>query len=353
VGSQKTKNLILLRFLGYGKKMSTMLSDSQKTTSFAKVTPVASFPPYTFLENIAVRHDGSILVTAINPKALYYLPRPQPEEAIAQCLHTFDQSTMGIAELEPDIFYITTSTLFEDSPNTLWRLDMRSFSPSDVSKPVTILRFPSESCLLNGTAVLSSTVMLCADSWADLIWRVDIPQDGRAPSARIWLKHDMLAHSLDPKKHEVPGVNGLKFNAKDMHLYFTTTAQTILGRVRIDPGTLDPAGDPEDVTRRWMWGDDLILDEDAGVAYVTTHRQNTIEIISLNTGIRHTVAREPINPDMIGPTAGSWGRDKGDAGRVAYFSTDGGIKNPLGGVVRESKVLRVELPAITPQGEVK
>jgi hypothetical protein len=99
-----------------------------------------------------------------------------------------------------------------------------------------------------------------------------------------------------------------------------------------------------------MWEGGLILDEEAGIAYVTTHRQNTTERIFLKTGVGQNVAGEPTNLDMIAPTAGSWGRDKGDAGRVAYVSTDGGIKNPLGGIVMESKVLRLEFPAV---GEIQ
>jgi hypothetical protein len=70
-----------------------------------------------------------------------------------QRLHTFDQPNMGIVELEPDLFYIATSTTFEDSPNTLWKRDMRPFSPSDVPKPVPVLHFLPESRLLNGAAV--------------------------------------------------------------------------------------------------------------------------------------------------------------------------------------------------------
>jgi hypothetical protein len=131
--------------------MSTMFSASPQTGS-AKATPVTSFPPYTF-KNIVVGHDGSILVTATNPKDLYYLLRPQSGEVTLQLLHTFDQSTMGIVELELDIFYITTNSMFEDSSNALWKLDMRSFSPSDVPKPVPVLIFPPEPRLLNGAAV--------------------------------------------------------------------------------------------------------------------------------------------------------------------------------------------------------
>ncbi|CAL5873707.1 uncharacterized protein PFLUO_LOCUS7989 [Penicillium psychrofluorescens] len=219
---------------------------------------------------------------------------------------------------------------------------MSTFTTASMPKPIAVLKFPPEAKILNGACVLSSSVILCADSWADLIWRVDIPEDGSAPSAHVWLKHGMLAHSQDPEKHDVPGVNGLKFNSKDGHVYFTTTAQAIFGRIRVDSATLGPIGDPVDVTKRWMWGDDLIIDEEAGIAYVTTHRQNTIESITLSTGTTVNVAGDPLNLDLIGPTAGSWGRGKGHTGQVAYFTTDGGIKNPLDGVVTEAMVLRVE-----------
>jgi hypothetical protein len=100
----------------------------------AKVPGVASFPPYAFLENIIVRYDGSILVTTVNPKDLYHLPR----------LHTFDQPNMEIVELEPDLFCIATGTTFEDRPIILWERDMRPFSPSDVPKPVPVLHFPPQ-----------------------------------------------------------------------------------------------------------------------------------------------------------------------------------------------------------------
>jgi hypothetical protein len=50
----------------------------------------------------------------------------------------------------------------------------------------------------------------------------------------------MLAHSRNPQKHDVPGVKGIKFGSGEMHLYFTTTTQTIFGRIQIDPETLVP-----------------------------------------------------------------------------------------------------------------
>jgi hypothetical protein len=110
--------------------------------------------------------------------------------------------------------------------------------------------------------------------------------------------------------------------------------------------SLNPVGEPEDVTKRWMWADDLILDEEAEFAYVTTHRQNTIERIDLKNGTRANMAGEPLNLELVGPTAGSWGRGKGDFGKVAYFCIDGGIKGPVNGIIRDARVVRIEFPPV-------
>jgi len=112
--------------------------------------------------------------------------------------------------------------------------------------------------------------------------------------------------------------------------------------VHVDPLSLSPVGDPEDVTKRWMWADDLILDEEAGFAYVTTHRQNTIERIDLKNGARANMAGEPLDLELVGPTAGSWGRDKGDFGKVAYFCTGGGIKAAVDGIIGAARVIGVD-----------
>jgi hypothetical protein len=42
----------------------------------AHLTVIAEFPKHYFLENLAVRSDGSILVTAFNKKELWCVHRP-------------------------------------------------------------------------------------------------------------------------------------------------------------------------------------------------------------------------------------------------------------------------------------
>ncbi|MGV7904351.1 hypothetical protein PJN93_31540, partial [Mycobacterium kansasii] len=84
-----------------------------------------NFPLNYFLENIAVRTDGSILVTALNHSELWYLPAPTsaiPVEPIL--IATLDGLTMGIVEAEPDIFYVGTL-----GDPALYRFDFRGWTP--------------------------------------------------------------------------------------------------------------------------------------------------------------------------------------------------------------------------------
>jgi hypothetical protein len=119
-------------------------------------------------------------------------------------------------------------------------------------------------------------------------------------------------------------------------------------RVRVDQETLDPAELPEFVAGGRYW-DDFVLDEDAGIAYVTTHRENTIDRVVMqadgNRAGFAVAAGNPFTEMLVGPSSGVWGRQPSDYGRVAYFTTDGGTAQPPDGVLRTAKVLRVTFPA--------
>ena len=78
---------------------------------------------------------------------------------------------------------------------------------------------------------------------------------------------------------------------------------------------------------------------------MNTHRENTIDRMSLEPDRneeRETVAGKPFDEDLVGPSSGAWGRAPGEAGRVAFFTTDGGTTAlPRDGLLRPAKVLRV------------
>ena len=116
-------------------------------------------------------------------------------------------------------------------------------------------------------------------------------------------------------------------------------------RVKVDAGSLAPAAAPELVVAGRM-GDDFLIDEDAEVIYLSTHRQNTIDIVSLNPGLNsgftQSVAGDRDREEIIGPSAGAWRRGPEDLGKVAYFITDGGTASPPPDGPRPAKLLRVE-----------
>jgi hypothetical protein len=315
----------------------------------ARLSVVAEFPPGYFVENLKVRPDGSILVTVLNQKQLYYILPPKAGVQVRPMLiHTFDQDPMDLVETQPDVFYLDTSNLTTDHRSALERVDLRHWKPGMPVPVQRVLNFPAGVLALNGSALLSPRVILVADSGAGLIWRVDLSADGMKGTAGMWLRDPSMG--LNPHVHFAwtqPGVNGLNYDAKTGYLYYTATAYQLFMRVKVDPATLKPVGSPQQVASGWMW-DDFAIDENANVAYATTHRQNTITRIPLDRGSHEhmqIVAGDPLDYRLLGPSSVAWGPTPQDYGRVAYISTDGGhIAPPPDGIVRPARVLLAEFP---------
>ena len=312
----------------------------------AKLTVAALFPEQYFLENIAVRSDNSILITAMNKKELWFVPPVSGQLPVRpELLFTFDEPATGVVEVEPDIFYVSSSNLYTSHESFLHRLDLRGWTRDLPVAPTMVLEFPKTARGLNGSCLLAPGVVLIADCFAGLIWRVDFQPGGVAPMARVWLEHESMGYFPGKLKPEQPGVNGVRYAARTHYLYYTATAKKLFMRVAVDPRTLEPADKPEIVVAGRM-GDDFIIDEDAKVLYLATHRQNTIDRVSMdpgdNSGFTQVVAGDPFTGELIGPSAGAWGRAPGEQGRVAYFISDGGTASPPPDGARPAKLLRVE-----------
>ena len=259
-------------------------------------------------------------------------------------LHTFDELPSSIVEHEPDIFYICTGNAYTTHEAYLHRLDLRGWAPGATAKPEVVLAFPEEARGLNGGCLIAPDTLLVADTFAGLIWRVDLSPNGKR-EPRVWLAHESMAHIADtlPPPPQ-PGINGIRYHSKTNFIYYTSTGQKLFMRVHIDLRTHDPNGTPELVDSGTM-ADDFCIDEDANVAYVTTHRENTIDRVPLepNKGSRRSVAGQPFTELLLGPSSAAWSRVPGEYGRVAYFTTDGGqTAPPPDKIVRSAKLLRVE-----------
>ncbi|GAB2961598.1 hypothetical protein LWP59_25435 [Amycolatopsis acidiphila] len=308
------------------------------------VTPVAYFPKGHFLENLAVRADGSVLITAVLQKELWYVPaNPAAEPVEPLLLHTFDHLVTGIAEVEPEVFVLCLTEGYTTHESHLVRLDLTGWQPGNPLTPEVLLTFDDRVRALNGSCLLGPGVLTVADCFAGLIWRVDLTQR----TGRIWLAHDTMGDDPDSEVDPPPqpGVNGVRYSPRTGYLYYTSTAQQVFMRVPVDPATLDPAGPPEFVTAL-SDGDDFCVDDEAGVAYVTRHRANTLDRVPLvpryGSEVRHLIG-DPLAPVMVGPSSAAWGRGPEDTGRVIYVTTDGGTTAPPDGAVRHAALLRFEL----------
>lgn len=319
---------------------------ARRGTKQAKLTTVAVFPVKSFLENLAVRSDNSVLVTSMNAKELFYVPPSFGAVPVQpMLLHRFDQLTTGLVEIEPDLFLVSTSNLYTTHESFIHRLDLRGWSPGSQVRIETPFRFPDTARGVNGSCLLAPGIVLVADCMAGLIWRLDMKPDGREMQARIWLAHESMGYFPGKMKPEQPGVNGVRYAARTRHLYYTATAKKLLMRVPVDPATFEPADAPELVVAGRM-GDDFCIDEDASVIYLATHRQNTIDRISMdpgdNSGFPQSVVGDPFTEALIGPSSGAWGRAPGEYGKVAYFISDGGTASPSPGGQLAARLHRVE-----------
>jgi hypothetical protein len=146
-----------------------------KNRSQAKLTTIAVFPRHYFLENVAIRGDNSMLVTVMNKQELWYIPPPIAHIPVDPLLvHTFAQPTLGIVEVEPGVFYICTSNLYTSHESYLHRLDMRNWVSGGSVSPEVILTFPGAARGLNRSCLITPNIILVADCFASLIWRVDL-----------------------------------------------------------------------------------------------------------------------------------------------------------------------------------
>jgi hypothetical protein len=90
-------------------------------------------------------------------------------------------------------------------------------------------------------------------------------------------------------------------------------------------------------------------DKDAGSAYLTTHRQNTIDRLSLeprkNDGARISIAGDSFTRALIGPSSIHRGKGSGKYGRVAFITTDGRHSIAAEGGPQPAKLVKIELSA--------
>ncbi|KAK8011612.1 hypothetical protein PG990_010577 [Apiospora arundinis] len=317
------------------------------------VTRLFEFPDTTFVENIAIRRNGHILITTFDRGRVYSIDpseKPSPQARLAATLPDANAVT-GIVETAPDVFIVTGGELnqramrFDPQSLRAFRLDFTSGELPAVVK--TVARMPEELGLtmLNGmTAIPTSEhrgVVLAADSEKGRIVRIDTGTG----AVEVIIQDDMLSPGAGAW---IPlGVNGIRVSQSSTdsahngaaHLYFTNSARHMIGRIPIDTGG-HMLGAVEHVasTSHHLFPDDFAVESETGVSYLAVHPDLVLGVTSdgvqdiLVQGLLEpsSVALDPLTSNLYVVTGGSAarermrGRNGGTGGQLLLITPVGG-----------------------------
>jgi hypothetical protein len=287
----------------------------------------------TWVENIAVRPNGQLLVTLLSVPEVWLINPASP--ATATLVHTFSLpalGVMGITEMEPDVWYVAAGNIslktvsVQKGSWSVYKVDMRSYSKTS-SAIVTNVTTIAGAVFLNGMSTLSRgrncKTVLIADSVLGGFWKLNV--DTKASSFAI-SDPSMVGDGAD----KIPvGADGNKVNGG--YLYYTSSDIGFLGRITISQDGL-ATGAAQLLTQSFKGLDDILVDRCGSVWFCQNYR-NVVSVLYTNGTVVDAVgALDQIT--IGGPTACAFGRS-GDAVNKLYCTTNGGIFVPVNGTVTE------------------
>ena len=107
----------------------------------AKLTVVAEFSEHFFLENLAVRADGSMLITVANRKELWFVPVPGDALPVKPVLlDTFEFNVLFVVEWKPERFLLAVADVYDTHESRLYELDLTGSTAAASSRRTCCLR---------------------------------------------------------------------------------------------------------------------------------------------------------------------------------------------------------------------
>ncbi|KAH8807530.1 hypothetical protein F5884DRAFT_789460 [Xylogone sp. PMI_703] len=298
---------------------------------------VYEFPIGTYVENLAVRSNGQVLMCPLTIPSLFMIdPLVGGKPTVA---YTFPDilGLAGIAEYKPDVFAVITGdynfTSGDFGPGTwsIWSVDLNGVS---IGKDGNLIGTPSvhkiasipQALFLNGLSLLSASeqTLLAGDDPAGLIWKVDI----NSGTFEVIIQNNETA-TVDTPIFGNAGVDGL--HLRDKALYFSNVGAGEFFTAPINEdgtlaGPVTTIAHAPDAIDLW---DDFTFDRD-GRVFLTTGGGNSVEIISPD-GTKQKILVGNINSTAIAePTSAAFGRHPTDQ-NVLYVTTAGGLVTPVNG----------------------
>jgi hypothetical protein len=273
---------------------------------------VTSWPPGTFVENLAALPDGDLVVSVHSRRELV---RVGPDGA---------QSPLAGLPVPPTGLVVADDRLYAAGgepgvgPHGVFDVGLDG-------RLRRLLDVPG-SLFLNGFTPARAGVGYCVDSLLGAVFEIDLVR----ATSRLVLRHELLGKiSADPM---MPGVNGIALG--DDALWMTNTDRALVLRAALGPDGPDGS---VDVAAEHLRGDDIALD-DAGSLYITTHVHNTLVRL---TPDGERVALAGPEQGMHGSTACAFGAGAEDD--ALFVTTTGGIVMPVDDVPRTAKLVRLDV----------
>jgi hypothetical protein len=353
----------LLHFL-FATSCPALASPLRSRTSHDKRSSALSLPLPTktifqfetlgyWIENVAVRQNGDLLLTVLAPSALLYrVSKPWEPTPYVELLYNFTSvdGILGIAETQPDTFVLVGanfSSVAVPIPGTssAWEVkfnsDQQSQSGTTSSTAAVSVRKIADitdATFPNGLAAVpscSEDAVLIADSTLGLVYRLDT----RTGQYEVAVQVPEMAPR--PNEELEIGINGIKVH--DGYLYFDNGFESIMYRIEINATGFPATGSAVETVA--TLGNEPFLDDFAfgrdGSIWVASNLGNTLLRIAQNgTGV--VVAGSADGADLLGDAAVAFGRAKEDQD-ILYVVTGGGsVVTANGTTITESgKVVAV------------
>lgn len=320
------------------------MDHEEGTRDVRPVETIYEFSQNYFLENIAIRSNGGVLVTIHNRNELVYVDPhypPQPKPAPAAVIYRFDAGVSGIVEVEHDQFYVSVGEIGKQGSYGVYRVDMSGFasdSHGNVTSNAAVKKVATvpDALFLNGSALLSREkgIILLADSIVGVVFALDV----KTGKVDTWLKDKQLEKVTENPM--LPGVNGIKIYKG--HLYLSNTdTKTFLRAELLSSNTTEYTAGKVEIVQENLNADDFAFDED-GSAYLTTHVYESVVKLDVADGKRSTVAGGLGDIVCAGTTAAAFGRTESDRTGL-YVTTHGGMSYRDQSEVGPARLLRVEV----------
>jgi streptogramin lyase len=220
----------------------------------ANVRVAAEFPSGTFLENLHVAADGSVLFTSYLAREIGVLGKDGKTRVFTRLL----VHPVGITAVNGG--YLVTAHGMPFTAGQEFTKTQQVMLLDEQGKEIGNLPAP-QALFLNGVMRLDDNIVLAADSLAATIWRIDVSARTITP----WLSDPTLSRNAEEKQFR-PGANGLK-RVGD-RLYISNSSRGTLSFVRIGGD-----GKPEGGLKAFAETgpiDDFMVEESGAVVY-TTH----------------------------------------------------------------------------------